>query len=152
MKQHLFLYGIFLLLASCGSNQTNEPEANNDNLTEQQSWQASMDDSSGNIILKRTGAPFPDSLSINAVTALLNKHYPDIQLQVLHQSGDTLYVKIPEATYLTQQMGSTGPELYFGEAVYNLTEIPGIRFINFALTEGDHAGPDTYNRDSFKPE
>ena len=49
-------------------------------------------------------------------------------------------------------MGSTGPELYFAEAVYNLTEIPGIRFINFSLTEGDHAGPDTYSRDSFKPE
>lgn len=111
-----------------------------------------MDDSSGNIMLNRSGAPLPDTLSIDEVSALLNNRYPNIQLQVLRQSGDTLYVQIPEATYLTQQMGSTGPELYFGEAVYNLTEIPGIRFINFALAEGDHASPGTYNRDSFKPE
>lgn len=152
MKQGFFLYGLILLLASCGSNQTNEPETNIDELTEQQSWQASLDDSSGNIIMNRSGAPLPDTLSVDAVTRLLNSRYPNIQLQVLRQSGDTLYVQIPEATYLTQQMGSTGPELYFGEAVYNLTEITGIRFINFALAEGDHAGPDTYNRDSFKPE
>lgn len=152
MKKHFIFYGILFLLVACGSNQSNEPEANNDSLTEQQSWQASLDDSSGNMILTRSGTPLPDSLSADAVTRFLNNRYPNIQLQVLRQSGDTLYVQIPEATYLTQQMGSTGPELYFGEAVYNLTEIPGIRFINFSLAEGDHAGPDTYNRDSFKPE
>ena len=152
MKTGFLLYGILLLLVSCGSNQTEESDVNNNNLSEQQSWQASLDDSSGNIVLNRNGAPLPDTLSIDAIKAFLNSRYPNIQLQVLRQSGDTLYVKIPEATYLTQQMGSTGPELYFGEAVYNLTEIPGIRFINFALAEGDHAGPDTYNRDSFKPE
>ena len=152
MKTGFLLYGILLLLVSCGSNQTEEPDVNNNNLSEQQSWQASLDDSSGNIVLNRNGAPLPDTLSIDAIKAFLNSRYPNIQLQVLRQSGDTLYVQIPEATYLTQQMGSTGPEMYFGEAVYNLTEIPGIRFINFALAEGDHAGPDTYNRDSFKPE
>ncbi|HRG92053.1 MAG TPA: hypothetical protein PLZ10_03845 [Chitinophagaceae bacterium] len=150
--QRFFLYAIIFILVSCGSNQTKEAEANNELLAEQQSWQASLDDSSGNIKLNRSGAPIPDSLSINAVTTFLNSRYPNIQLQVLRQSGDSLYVKIPEATYLTQQMGSTGPELYFAEAVYNLTEIPGIRFINFSLAEGDHAGPDTYSRDSFKPE
>ncbi|MBP6590417.1 MAG: hypothetical protein KAX45_08425 [Chitinophagaceae bacterium] len=152
MKTGFLLYGILLLLVSCGSNQTEESDVNNNNLSEQQSWQASLDDSSGNIVLNRNGAPLPDTLSIDAIKAFLNSRYPNIQLQVLRQSGDTLYVQIPEATYLTQQMGSTGPEMYFGEAVYNLTEIPGIRFINFALAEGDHAGPDTYNRDSFKPE
>ena len=152
MKTGFLLYGILLLLISCGSNQTEESDVNNNNLSEQQSWQASLDDSSGNIVLNRNGAPLPDTLSIETIRAFLNSRYPNIQLQVLRQSGDTLYVQIPEATYLTQQMGSTGPEMYFGEAVYNLTEIPGIRFINFALAEGDHAGPDTYNRDSFKPE
>ena len=152
MKTGFLLYGILLLLVSCGSNQTEESDVNNNNLSEQQSWQASLDDSSGNIVLNRNGAPLPDTLSIETIRAFLNSRYPNIQLQVLRQSGDTLYVQIPEATYLTQQMGSTGPEMYFGEAVYNLTEIPGIRFINFALAEGDHAGPDIYNRDSFKPE
>jgi hypothetical protein len=59
-------------------------------------------------------------------------------------------VKIPEATYLTQQMGSSGPTMFFAEAVYNISEIPGIRFINFDFEEGDHAQPGTYTRDDFK--
>ncbi len=149
--QRFFLYAIIFILVSCGSNQTKEAEANNELLVEQQSWQASLDDSSGNINLNRNGAPFQDSLSINAVTTFLNSRYPNIQLQVLRQSGDTLYVKIPEATYLTQQMGSTGPELYMAEVVYNYTELPGLQFINFDMKEGDHAGPGILNRNSFNP-
>lgn len=151
MKQLCIGFGILILMVSCGSNQ-NETTAENEGLIDQQSWQASLDDSSGQISFSKTGGPLPDSISVEGVISFLNTRYPNVQLQVIRQSADTLYVKIPEATYLTQQMGSTGPELYFGEAVYNLTEIPGIRFINFALAEGDHAGPDTYNRDSFKPE
>ena len=151
MKQLCIGLGILILMVSCGSNQ-NETTAENEGLIDQQSWQASLDDSSGQISFSKTGGPLPDSISVEGVISLLNTRYPNVQLQVIRQSADTLYVKIPEATYLTQQMGSTGPELYFGEAVYNLTEIPGIRFINFAMAEGDHAGPDTYSRDSFKPE
>jgi hypothetical protein len=73
-------------------------------------------------------------------------------LVLIKTSGDTVYLKIPEATYLTQQMGSSGPTMYFANLVYNLTEIPGIKNINVDLLEGDHAQPGTFNQDSFKDE
>jgi hypothetical protein len=49
-------------------------------------------------------------------------------------------------------MGSTGPTMFLSSAVYNLTEIPGIRYVNFDFEEGDHASPGTFSRESFKDE
>jgi hypothetical protein len=49
-------------------------------------------------------------------------------------------------------MGSSGPTTYFAEAVFNLTEIPGIHYVSFDFEEGDHAQPGTFNRESFKDE
>ena len=152
MKQFLFISGFFLLITSCGSHSDDQTAETTDSLSAQNSWEASLDDSTGNIQMNPTGSLFPDSLSVSSVISMLNKNNPNVQLAVLKMSGDTLYLKIPEATYLTQQMGSTGPELYFAEAVYNLTEIQGIHYINFELAEGDHAGPDIFSRESFKPE
>jgi hypothetical protein len=94
----------------------------------------------------------PDTLSPEKIVQYLNDNWPHVQLVIVRISGDTLYVKIPQSTYLTQQMGSSGPATYIAEAVYNLTEIPGIHYVNFDFEEGDHAQPGTFNRDSFKNE
>ena len=82
----------------------------------------------------------------------MNNNWPHVQLEIVKTSGDTLFIKIPQSTYLTQQMGSSGSITYLAEAVYNLTEIPGIHYVNFDFEEGDHAQPGTFNRDSFKNE
>lgn len=116
------------------------------------SWEPVLNDSTGRLEMKKRENIGPDSLSNDAVIAYLNRTNPNIQLQLLKQSNDTLYIKIPDAEHLTQRMGSTGPTMYFANAVYNLTEIPGIRFVNFDFEEGDHASPGTYNRESFKDE
>lgn len=152
MKQFLFISGLLLLITSCGSPSDDQTTETTDSLGTQYSWEASLDDSTGNIQMNPTGSLFPDSISVSSMIEMMNKNNPNVQLTFLKISGDTLYLKIPEATYLTQQMGSTGPELYFAEAVYNLTEIQGIKYVNFALAEGDHAGPDIFSRESFKPE
>jgi len=94
----------------------------------------------------------PDSLSPAAVVAYLNSIDSTEKLVLLKISNDTAYLKIPEATHLTQQMGSTGAQLYLAQVIYNLTEIPGIRFVNLDFEEGDHAAPGTYTRESFKDE
>jgi hypothetical protein len=96
--------------------------------------------------------PTTDSLSPENVIGFLNKNNPHIRLELVKISTDSIYLKIADAMYLTQQMGSTGPTLYFSEVVYNLTEITGIRYVTFDFEEGDHAGPGTFNRDSFKDE
>jgi hypothetical protein len=153
MKDLLFIAMFSFFFAAC-NNSADKPPADDDTVNAPvllTSWQATLNDSTGKLemVSANTG---PDSLTSTAVIAYLNSVHTNVQLQEIKLSGDTLYVKIPNATYLTQQMGSSGPALYFAEAVYNLTEVPGIRFINFDFEEGDHASPSTMSRESIKEE
>ena len=145
---------IFLLslLACKGKSDKKAPEQDSVVSKTIYSWESVINDSTGRLEMIKKENMGPDSLSNDAVIAYLNKTNPNIQLQILKQSNDTLYIKIPDAEHLTQRMGSTGPTMYFANAVYNLTEIPGIRYVNFDFNEGDHASPGTYNRESFKDE
>jgi hypothetical protein len=148
MTRNLFLIPFFLLLSACG-NHTDRQAAGEDSLVTRFSWEAT---DTGRIALTKVSGTGPDTLSAEGVVAFLNQNWPRVQLVFVKVSGDTLYVKIPESSYLTQQMGSSGPTTYLAEAVFNLTEIPGIHEVNFDFTEGDHAQPGTFNRDSFKNE
>ncbi|WP_257668450.1 hypothetical protein [Parapedobacter tibetensis] len=100
-----------------------------------------------------TNSDFDRSLlSVDALTETLLTNYPEIQLEIDKVSNDTLYVKIPGAQYLTQQMGSSGAQMYLLEATYAYTELPNIHVINFSFIEGDHARPGAYTRKSFDQE
>jgi hypothetical protein len=149
MKKYILILASSILVVACGNNNADGPEEKEDTVTALNSWEATLNDS-GRLEVKRSEQPGPDSLSAEAVIGFLNKRYPNVQLQLVKTSGDTLYMSIPEATYLTQQMGSSGPQIYFADVVYNLTEIPGIRYVNFNFEEGDHATPAVLNRNSFR--
>ncbi|MBM3415963.1 MAG: hypothetical protein FJY20_05860 [Bacteroidetes bacterium] len=150
MKNY-FIIGGLIFLTACGSNKKDEPEAaETDTVDAAFNWEASLNDRTGQMEVIKKEEAGPDSLTASAVIAFLYKKNPNVLLQFVKISGDTLYVSIPDAHYLTQQMGSTGPQLYFAEAVYNLTEIPGIRYVNFDFEEGDHASPAVLGRDDFK--
>lgn len=139
-----------ILLVSCGNNKADQPTETDDSSTIAYSWEATLNDSTGRLeVVKREGLS-PDSLSVQAVIDFLNRKNQFVQIQYSKTSGDTVFVRIPEATYLTQQMGSSGPTVFFAEAVYNLTEIPGIHFVNFDFEEGDHASPGVFDRNTFK--
>ncbi len=116
------------------------------------SWQSVLNDSSGRLEMKKveTRGDYPQNAPL--MISFLNTQNPNIKLEYVKTGGDTLYLKIPDAEYLTQRMGSTGPTLYFSTVVYTLTELPGIKNISFDFDEGDHASPGTYNRESFKDE
>lgn len=153
MKKNILLFTIVLFAAACGNNKADEPDTDElDTLTTTYRWEAILNDSTGRLEVNKSELPGPDSLAAPAVIAFLNKRNVNVQMELVKVSGDTLYVKIPDAMYLTQQMGSAGPQLFFAETVYNLTEIPGIRYINFDFEEGDHASPSVLNRNSFKNE
>ena len=142
-----------LFLAACkGKSDNQTPEQDSIVTRTVFSWEPVINDSTGRLEMKKNETMGPDSLSTNAMIDYLNKANPNIQLQLLKQSNDTLYIKIPDAEHLTQRMGSTGSTMYFASAVYNLTEIPGIKYVNFDFAEGDHASPGTYNRESFRDE
>lgn len=149
MKNYILILLSCILLIACASNDADQPAAGNDTAMSIYSWQASLNDTSGNLIMKKVETAGPDSLSPEAVVKFLNTTNENIILELTKLSGDTIYLKIADAMYLTQQMGSSGPTIYIARAVYNLTEIPGIKFVTLDFEEGDHATPGTYNRDSF---
>lgn len=151
MIKYLFLFLAAALLGACGNNKADQPETEKDTLSTQTftRWEATLNDSTGQLVMKKNQGPGPDSLTVASILRYLNGAYPNVQLVFVKSSNDTVYLDIPNATYLTQQMGSTGPTLYFSEVVYNLTELTSIKHVHFDFEEGDHASPATLNRDSF---
>ena len=144
MKNLFFLSCICLLLISCGTNKADEPIVEEDSLTAvTYAWQASLNDTTGKLEMKKTEAAGLDSISTASIIDYINRSDSSIHLDIIKTSNDTVYLKIPDAHYLTQQMGSTGPTLYLASVVYNLTEIPGLHYVNFNFEEGDHASPGT---------
>jgi hypothetical protein len=151
MKLLLFLAALIILGSGCNNSKGDEPNTESDTaVNKAYSWESTLNDSTQQLEMKKVETTGPDSLSAEAVVNFINAANPAIKLQLVKTSHDTLYIKIEDAEHLTQRMGSTGPTMYFAAAVYNLTEIPGIRFVNFDFEEGDHAQPGTYNRDTFK--
>lgn len=160
MKKILPIPVLLFLLSSCGNNKADQQGTAEDTTATIPSyyiWQSTMNDS-GKLELVPMQPVAADSVQPDRVVALINKTNIEagfaakVQLVFVKTSGDTAYVKIPDAAYLTQQMGSSGPRLFLSGVVYTLSSLPGINYVNFDFEEGDHAGPGTYSRESFKDE
>lgn len=113
-------------------------------------WEVKLNDTTELLELKKNLKVNPGNIKSDAIIEVLNLKYPQIKLEWIGQKGNRAFVKILNATYLTQQMGSTGPQAYFAESTYSLTEVPGINAVSFDFIEGDHASPQTYTRESFR--
>ncbi len=87
--------------------------------------------------------------SVDELIELLNISSPNVQLQKIQVSNDTLYVGIEESRFLTQRMGTTGAQSYLSIATYTLTEPERISHVNFDFEIGDHAMPGIYGRNDF---
>lgn len=99
--------------------------------------------------VKRRSLP-DDSLNSQILRNLLNLQFQDkIEIDILKLSNDTLFIKIDDASYLTQQSGTTGANAFLATSTYTLTEIDSVNYINFSFKEGDHAAPGTYTREYF---
>ena len=110
-------------------------------------WTAEMTE--GKLTMTKDRPAGLDSLAPGPIVEFLNQTNPNIRLEFVRSSGDTVFVKIPDATYLTQQMGSTGPTFYLAGVTYNLTEVPGTNFVSLDFEEGDHASPGVWSRQDF---
>lgn len=91
----------------------------------------------------------PKFLTLDTLVKALNMNNPDIHMEFVKRNEDTIFVKIEDATYLTQQMGTEGALAYMAEVVYGFTILPNVNVVNFDFKEGDHAIPGNYTRDSF---
>ena len=100
--------------------------------------------------LKKPEAAMPESLSSAQLIEALNNNFPEIHLDFLKVSHDTMYVDIPDSKRLSRELGSTGAENYMASATYTLTELKNVKFVNFKFAPGEHAEPGTYSRDDFE--
>lgn len=156
MKRIISLLFLITVLSSC-IQDTKKPISEND-LVESEAkpleisdvpWSAELDSSSQKIKLIRSKDFEIKDLDVANVTEVLVRKYPEIKMIWLKQNKDTAFVRIPDATFLTQSSGSMGADIFMAEATYSYTEIPGIKFVHFDFTEGEHASPGTYQRSSF---
>jgi hypothetical protein len=91
-----------------------------------------------------------DTMSVQNIIQLINTNYDSIHIDFVKISHDTIYIHIPNSQMLTERIGSTGAQMYMASATYSLTEIKGIKYVNFDFIEGDHAAPGVYDRSYFK--
>ena len=110
-------------------------------------WHA--DDAEG-LKLKKPEVPGIDTMSVKNLIQLLNANYDSIHLDYIRTSHDTIYVHIPHSEMLTERIGSSGAEMYMASTTWSLTELKGIKYVNYDFEEGDHASPGVYNRNDFK--
>jgi len=113
-------------------------------------WSADFDSAKGDFVLMQHKKVSTDTLTPEKLIKEINIVWPDILLVFKKISNDTVYVAIPNSHYLTQSIGSSGAANYISSATFNLTELRGIKFVNFDFEEGDHVAPGTKSRNDFK--
>lgn len=89
-------------------------------------------------------------LNVDSLIRGLNAGYPEIKLDKVRMSGDTLYTKIDDSEYLGERIGSDGAQAYIANAVINLTSLKEIRFVKMDFEDGSHISPGTWSAKDFK--
>jgi len=91
-----------------------------------------------------------DTLKYSKLIKGINEKYLDkVYLEFVKISQDTIFVKIKNSKYLTQQMGTCGADQYIISTTFVLTELTTIRNVAFDFESGDHASPGIKNRESY---
>ena len=80
----------------------------------------------------------------------INSIYPDIHLEYIKQSNDTVYATIDSAFSFTNDMGSSGASEYLSTVVVNLTTLKNVNYVNLDFPEGSHASPGVFAKSAFE--
>lgn len=163
MKNFIYICFALILLASCQSNEKEDKNQTSGNTEPAKSnivppeekrldvpWIVTDNEKTNKLEIKKNPAADASNLNVQDIIDALNIKYPQIKLEWVKQAGEKAFVKIDDANYLTQQMGTTGAESYLAETVFSITEIKGITSVDIKFEEGDHAKPGVYTRKSFK--
>src|SRR5665213_1486810 len=138
MKIKAFLLLLVITcLASCHIHDENDPEYKDsiDGTMPGAIWAYDFDKG----VPTRLKEVNADTLNPAKLIALINSD--NIHLDLVKINADTIFVQIKQSTYLTQQIGDAGAYVFMSTTVYTLTELKGIKYVNFDFEEGDHANP-----------
>lgn len=108
------------------------------------------DTNADSMIMKRDHTVPDSAITINRIINGLNEKYPEVHIDVIKQSGDTIYIDVPDAEYLGNQMGSAGSSAWFADAVINLTSVPGINYVSFKMDMYSHASSGVIGKEEYK--
>ncbi|MGZ8540134.1 MAG: GerMN domain-containing protein [Chitinophagaceae bacterium] len=157
MRNKLLVMGMIFII-SCNNESPSDKENPEDTMITDEvvlfppdklPWVSEFDTIKNEFYLKQQRTVDPDSLTAENLIADLNASWENVKLVLVKSSNDTLYVSIPESEFLGQQMGSAGAQAYMASTTYSLTELNGIKYVNYSMQAGDHASPGTYSRKSF---
>src|SRR5690606_3197840 len=84
-------------------------------------WIIVQNDSTGMMEIRREPAADMTNLEVQDIVDALNLKYPSVYLEWVEQKGNKCFVRIDDATYLTQQLGNEGARAYLAEATFSLT-------------------------------
>ncbi len=152
MIRYLTTFCFVALVVACNNEASKEPGAADATPPQQWFvtdtvivWDCSAEDKDRKKIFSpRDSVTVPEAL-INGV----NKTYSEIKIEFDRLTADTLFVKIPNATWLTDRAGNTGAEQYLSFAALNLLETKGVKYVHFEFTPGVHARPSTWSMTDF---
>jgi len=161
MKKAFWIIVISAFIISCNTKKTDEAIVSTDSLINvskpdsaaviQDShyfWSSELDQKNG-LVMKKEVPVNADSLNAAYMINRLNEIYPEIRLDFVKASSDSIYLKVAKSNYLTRQMGSSGAEAYLAAVTYNMSELKGVTYVDIRFKEGDHASPGTYTRTDF---
>lgn len=145
MRLTIIIFSAFILVCCTNNDKDSEnvPLGFSDTLL---IWETNAD----SMVMKKD-ATIPDSvITIHRVINGLNSKYPEVHIDLKKQSGDTVYIDIPNGEYLGNQMGSAGATEWFADATINLTSVPGINYVSFRMDTFSHAGSTVIGGDEYK--
>jgi hypothetical protein len=157
MRNILILFSFFILSCENKTHDTVAPGAEENDTIEYEAdtaqsatatlfWEVDAENKT-----KRNIAPLnAPAVNADSIIQVLNELYPEIKLEKIKTSGDTVYTVIKESSYLAERMGSYGPAVYLAQAVINLTSLNGINYVKIDFTEGSHARPGVWSRHDYK--
>ncbi len=168
-KLILFYFLLFFIFSSCHSDSTDSE--NTEVITEDtvhdtvnnavsdsavvvknspDVWSADFEEATNTFAIHKPTNTRLDTLSAARLVTLINNNWDSIHLNFIKTSHDTIYVSILQSERLTQGLGSTGAVNYMATTTFTLTEIKGIKYVNYDFKMGDHASPGVYSRNDFK--
>ena len=145
MRWLLFFPLVLIVLEACNSNDKIVPVATGIFPDTLLAWDVNAD----SMIMKRD-LTYPDSiLTINRIINGLNDHYPEVHIDFQKQSNDTVFVSVPAADFLGEQMGDAGAAEWYADVVINLTSVPGVNYVSFQMDIHTHASSGVVGREKY---
>lgn len=150
MKTSILFIGLLLFITACNFNGNKHGDGGIDSISADNPtgalWGYEFDSVKQDYYPIKLKEVNQDTLNAGTVTAIINKTWPDVQVNYLKTSNDTIFITIPNSIVLTQQMGTEGAEEFMVTTTYSYTELHDIQYVSFSFEPGDHATPGVYTR------